>query len=172
MKLRKNAFFYFATLVFLLCVLFAIVCVFQRLGAGQEYPYLPKGLWLLGVLGLILILLGISALWSRLNVSDRLRRFPDQQRPSSSEGVHVMTMHVCKGLEFDRVYLPALNEGIIPGRRCKEPEDCEEERRLLYVAMTRAKDHLELLYVTGSRDNPRPPSRFLSVYGVRNFVSS
>ena len=76
MKLRKNAFFYFATLVFLLCVLFAIVCVFQRLGAGQEYPYLPKGLWLLGVLGLILILLGISALWSRLNVSDRLRRFP------------------------------------------------------------------------------------------------
>ena len=105
-------------------------------------------------------------------LTDRLRRFPDQQRPSSSEGVHVMTMHVCKGLEFDRVYLPALNEGIIPGRRCKEPEDFEEERRLLYVAMTRAKDHLELLYVTGSRDNPRPPSRFLSVYGVRNFVSS
>ena len=48
----------------------------------------------------------------------------------------------------------------------------EEERRLLYVAMTRARDHLELLYVTGTRDNPRPPSRFLSVYGVRGFVSS
>ena len=83
-----------------------------------------------------------------------------------------MTMHACKGLEFDRVYLPALNEGIIPGRRCREAADFEEERRLLYVAMTRARDHLEMLYVTGTKDNPRPPSRFLSVYGVRNFVSS
>ena len=102
---------------------------------------------------------------------DRLRRFPSQRSASQDTGVSVMTMHMCKGLEFDSVFLPALNEGIIPGRRCKETADFEEERRLLYVAMTRARNHLELLYVTGSRDNPRPPSRFLSVYGVRNFVS-
>lgn len=89
-----------------------------------------------------------------------------------AEGVQIMTMHACKGLEFDRVYLPALNEGIIPGRRCREAPDIEEERRLLYVAMTRARDHLEMLYVTGSRENPRPPSRFLSVYGVKSFVYS
>ena len=81
-------------------------------------------------------------------------------------------MHVSKGLEFDRVYLPALNEGILPGRRCRTPEDFEEERRLLYVAMTRARHHLELLYTTGTKLNPRPPSRFLSVYGIRSFVSS
>ena len=88
-------------------------------------------------------------------------------------GLNVKFMpNACKGLEFDRVYLPALNEGIMPGRRCREPEDFEEERRLLYVAMTRARDHLELLYVTGTAENPRPPSRFLSVYGIRNFVSS
>ncbi len=103
---------------------------------------------------------------------DKLRRFPERMNHDSPRGVRIMTMHACKGLEFDRVYLPALNEGIIPGRRCREPEDFEEERRLLYVAMTRARDHLELLYVTGTADNPRPPSRFLSVYGIRNFVSS
>lgn len=96
----------------------------------------------------------------------------EQHRKESSGGVQIMTMHACKGLEFERVYLPALNEGIIPGRRCREAEDMEEERRLLYVAMTRARQHLELLYVTGSRENPRPPSRFLSVYGVKSFVYS
>ena len=103
---------------------------------------------------------------------DKLRRFPDRMSGNAPRGVRIMTMHACKGLEFDRVYLPALNEGIMPGRRCREPEDFEEERRLLYVAMTRARDHLELLYVTGTAENPRPPSRFLSVYGIRNFVSS
>lgn len=102
---------------------------------------------------------------------DSLRRFPDRVSCEAPRGLRIMTMHACKGLEFDRVYLPALNEGIMPGRRCREPEDFEEERRLLYVAMTRARDHLELLYVTGTADNPRPPSRFLSVYGIRNFVS-
>ena len=96
----------------------------------------------------------------------------EKHRKESSGGVQIMTMHACKGLEFERVYLPALNEGIIPGRRCREAEDMEEERRLLYVAMTRARQHLELLYVTGSRENPRPPSRFLSVYGVKSFVYS
>ena len=103
---------------------------------------------------------------------NKLRLFPDRMSGSAPRGVRIMTMHACKGLEFDRVYLPALNEGIMPGRRCREPEDFEEERRLLYVAMTRARNHLELLYVTGTADNPRPPSRFLSVYGIRNFVSS
>lgn len=102
---------------------------------------------------------------------ESLRHFPDRMNGAAPRGLRIMTMHACKGLEFDRVYLPALNEGIMPGRRCREPEDFEEERRLLYVAMTRARDHLELLYVTGTADNPRPPSRFLSVYGIRNFVS-
>ena len=96
----------------------------------------------------------------------------NKPKEGASEGVQIMTMHACKGLEFKRVYLPALNEGIIPGRRCRELSEIEEERRLLYVAMTRAREHLEMLYVTGSRENPRPPSRFLSVYGVKSFVSS
>ncbi|MBR0228687.1 MAG: glycosyltransferase family 39 protein [Clostridia bacterium] len=76
MKLRKNAFFYFAVLVFLLCMLFSMACVFNRLGAGQEYPYLLKGAWILGALALTLALLGACALWARLDVSQKLRRYP------------------------------------------------------------------------------------------------
>ena len=105
-------------------------------------------------------------------IPSAILRSGSMNRKSGTHGARIMTMHVSKGLEFDRVYLPALNEGVIPGRRCSEPSDFEEERRLLYVAMTRARSHLELLYTTGTRQNPRPPSRFLSVYGVRGFVTS
>ena len=109
------------------------------------------------------------------DLGEMRRAIRKEEAPHMDEdgrGVRIMTMHVSKGLEFDRVYLPALNEGVIPGRRCRTAEDLEEERRLLYVAMTRARNHLELMYTKGTRKNPRPPSRFLSVYGIRNFVSS
>ena len=69
MKLKKNLFGYFAILVFLLCILFAIVCVFQRLGNGQEYPYLLKGGWLLGAMTGTCLLAGIGALWFRLDLT-------------------------------------------------------------------------------------------------------
>lgn len=68
-----------------------------------------------------------------------------------AEGVHILTMHGAKGLEFDTVFLPDLNEGVIPGRNCKTKEEKEEERRLLYVAITRAENHL-FLYYTGERN--------------------
>ena len=109
------------------------------------------------------------------DLGEMRRAIRKEEAPHMDEdgrGVRIMTMHVSKGLEFDRVYLPALNEGVIPGRRCRTAEDYEEERRLLYVAMTRARSHLELMYTKGTVKNPRPPSRFLSVYGIRNFVSS
>ena len=70
-------------------------------------------------------------------------------------------MHVCKGLEFDHVYLPALNEGIIPGRRCREPEDFEEERRLLYVAMTSAKGSPGTALCDGHERKPQAALPFL-----------
>lgn len=57
--------------------------------------------------------------------------------------VQMMTMHGSKGLEFDTVFLPSCNEGIIPHiKSCKTREGIQEERRLMYVAMTRAKKHL------------------------------
>ena len=70
-------------------------------------------------------------------------------------------MHGSKGLEFDIVWLPNLNEGIIPSRSSVTKEQIEEERRMLYVGMTRAKTALIMSYLTGSAENPMLPSRFL-----------
>ncbi len=81
-----------------------------------------------------------------------------KKEPKYREGVSVITMHASKGLEFNSVILPDLNEGVIPDRSCQEQDGLEEERRLLYVAMTRAKDNLYLLY---TKERNRKPTRFL-----------
>ena len=75
--------------------------------------------------------------------------------------VTLMTLHASKGLEFRRVYLIDLNEGLVPHRRAKTKEEIEEERRVLYVAMTRAKEELYLLYTEKRGGREIPPSRFL-----------
>ena len=79
----------------------------------------------------------------------------------TKEGVHIMTYHASKGLEFDRVFLPDCNEGIIPYRKCITQEEIEEERRLFYVAMTRAKERLCIMYVDGDKNNRHMVSRFV-----------
>ena len=76
-----------------------------------------------------------------------------------NDGVHICTMHGSKGLEFERVFLPDVNEGIIPGKRCTTKEALEEERRLLYVAITRAEKELEILY---TKERGRTISRYLN----------
>lgn len=75
-----------------------------------------------------------------------------------AEGVHICTMHGAKGLEFERVFLPDVNEGIIPGKKCITAEALEEERRLLYVAVTRAEKELEIYY---TKERGRTISRYL-----------
>ncbi|MDC7295203.1 ATP-dependent helicase [Butyrivibrio sp. DSM 10294] len=75
--------------------------------------------------------------------------------------VKLLTMHGAKGLEFDVVWLPDLNEGIIPSRGAETKQQIEEERRMLYVGMTRAKSALIMSYIAGTEDNPMLPSRFL-----------
>ncbi len=77
------------------------------------------------------------------------------------KGVHLMTMHAAKGLEFTYVAIPNVNEGRIPHGRNLTEEDIEEERRLFYVGMTRAKRVLQIFYVTGTKESERPSSRFL-----------
>ena len=72
-----------------------------------------------------------------------------------TEGVNLLTYHRAKGLEWDAVYLPALDEGTLPIRQAKEDEEIAEERRLLYVGITRARRFLTLSSVS------RKPSRFL-----------
>ncbi len=82
----------------------------------------------------------------------------------NKKGVHLLTLHAAKGLEFQKVYIMNLNEGTIPQLRRGEPvteERLEEERRIFYVGMTRAKEELELHYVTGTKENPKYRSRFL-----------
>jgi DNA helicase-2/ATP-dependent DNA helicase PcrA len=81
--------------------------------------------------------------------------------PGSREvrGVHLLTYHRAKGLEFDAVFLPRLDEKELPTRLAKTDEEREEERRLFYVGITRAR---RFLAITWSRD----PSPFLAELGV------
>jgi DNA helicase-2/ATP-dependent DNA helicase PcrA len=77
----------------------------------------------------------------------------------ASSGVHLLTLHRAKGLEFDAVFLPRLEEGELPIRQAKTDAARNEERRLLYVGMTRARRHLALTWAGR-------PSRFLDELGV------
>ena len=78
-----------------------------------------------------------------------------------SDGVHLLTMHASKGLEFDTVYLLDVNKGKIPKGSKLSEEELEEERRLFYVAMTRARNHLNICYVRGTKDHVLQPSVFI-----------
>lgn len=70
----------------------------------------------------------------------------NNRQAESSKGVQLLTMHASKGLEYEKVYLPDIKRGSMPNKKAVTPEALEEERRLLYVAMTRAKKRLEILY--------------------------
>lgn len=76
-------------------------------------------------------------------------------------GIQLMTIHASKGLEFQKVFLPECNEGKMPPEQSKTPVQIEEERRMFYVAMTRAKQGLFLFFHTG-KNGKGEPSRFLN----------
>lgn len=76
----------------------------------------------------------------------------------AANAVTLATMHAAKGLEWDAVLIPGMVEGIIPVVYARTAEAIEEERRLLYVAVTRAREHLLLSWARG-----RPRSRFLAL---------
>lgn len=97
------------------------------------------------------------------NYLDHAALFTNMDQTERAQAVKLMTVHSAKGLEFPVVFLCGLSEGIFPGKRANTREKLEEERRLCYVAFTRAKDRLYLSDAAGTNYDGsfRYPSRFL-----------
>lgn len=82
-------------------------------------------------------------------------------KTQTEQGISLLTMHAAKGLEFDTVYVPECQEGKIPSSKSITEAEVEEERRMFYVAMTRAKKKLWLMAYKG-KTGKDAPSRFLT----------
>jgi DNA helicase-2/ATP-dependent DNA helicase PcrA len=99
---------------------------------------------------------------------------PDKEAMSRQDAVKLMTLHSAKGLEFPRVYLVGMEEGLLPHKRTIDgtADEIAEERRLAYVGVTRAQESLTLTRAASRRKwgKPRPsaPSRFLFEMRGRN----
>ncbi|MCU1555777.1 MAG: ATP-dependent helicase UvrD2 [Arthrobacter sp.] len=103
----------------------------------------------------------------RFTLSDFVNELQERslaQHAPTVQGVTLASLHSAKGLEWDAVFLVGLSEGLMPISFADTPEAVDEERRLLYVGITRAREHLFLSWSTartpGGRAN-RKPSRFL-----------
>ncbi len=92
-------------------------------------------------------------------------RFNEEVKPRRKEasggGIQLLTIHSAKGLEYDTVFLIGANEGVIPHKKAQLPAEIEEERRLFYVAVTRARRIFSVSYVTEKNGRPAAPSRFV-----------
>ncbi len=99
-----------------------------------------------------------------------LALFTDLDREDSSDAVKMLTIHAAKGMEFPYVFVCGMNEGVFPGRKVQTPEDMEEERRIAYVAFTRAKKGLFLSDAEGKANDGifKYPSRFIFDAGMEN----
>ena len=107
---------------------------------------------------------------SNISLTDFLAEvalFTDQDNESEEEQnkVTLMTVHAAKGLEFKNVFIAGLEEQLFPSALCQTPNELEEERRLLYVAITRAEDNCILSYAKSRFRNGQTqfsnPSRFI-----------
>ncbi|MBP3609662.1 MAG: ATP-dependent helicase [Lachnospiraceae bacterium] len=90
----------------------------------------------------------------------------EQREKRNAEGVMLATMHSSKGLEYEVVLLPDVNEGITPYKKAVSEEELEEERRMYYVAMTRAKQFLHVFSVRRLHGKEMDLSRFVGEMAV------
>ncbi|NLJ91308.1 MAG: ATP-dependent helicase [Clostridiales bacterium] len=90
-----------------------------------------------------------------------LRDQSQKQKDITRDSLTMATMHSSKGLEYKVVFIVDANEGIVPHHKSVLEEDLEEERRLFYVAMTRAKEHLHIYSVKKRYNKEFDPSRFI-----------
>ena len=102
------------------------------------------------------------------HMAEYTRKLKEQTKTqiSGKSGVVISTLHSIKGLEFDRVFIMDVNEGIIPYHKAVSENDIEEERRLFYVGMTRARKELSMLYAKERHEKRTEPSRFLTESGI------
>ncbi len=92
-----------------------------------------------------------------------------EQKADTKEGIALMTLHGSKGLEFDTVVIMDCNETVLPTKKAVTKELIEEERRLMFVGITRAKEKAILTYARTKEGEKISPSRFLKeIQGVKN----
>ena len=94
-------------------------------------------------------------------IVEYIRQCDKDRQNNTADGVHMLTMHGSKGLEYKIVMVMDVCEGIIPYNKAVLDEQIEEERRLFYVAMTRAKEKLYLLYPKQRYNKDTTRSRFI-----------
>lgn len=101
-------------------------------------------------------------------IEDYTKKLEEQAKKQEQEreGVLISTLHGVKGLEYDKVYILNVNEGSMPYKKAVLEPAVEEERRLFYVGMTRARKELDLCYVRQQHEKKREPSRFLEEAGL------
>ena len=100
----------------------------------------------------------------------RIALFTNLDNEEARDTVKLMTVHTAKGMEYPHVFVCGLDEGVFPGRRIVTPDEMEEERRLAYVAMTRAMNRLYLSDSEGVTSDGifKHPSRFVFDAGREN----
>ena len=99
---------------------------------------------------------------------EELKKQAAESRENHKDSVEIVTMHSAKGLEFEVVFIPDANEGITPHKKAVLPADIEEERRLFYVAMTRAKSRLYIMNAKDRYNKSLSRSRFLDELEIQN----
>ena len=108
---------------------------------------------------------GLRGFLDSVALDDDFRHESEKDKAARKPGVWLITLHASKGLEFPQVYLVGLEDGLLPHKRSLEENTLDEERRLLYVGITRAKEKLTMTYchqrIKWGQPTGITPSRFI-----------